>query len=95
MEAPAAGVAVLNESFAAGNFRAFVNGQRVPYFRVNHIFKGVALPGPGSYRVQFVYWPRQLSTALWVAAAGVLAMIAGAIGLWLAARRASEPERFS
>jgi hypothetical protein len=90
IEAPAAGIAVLNESFVADDFRAFVNGQRVPYFRVNHISKGIALPGPGSYRVQFAYWPRMLSTALWVAAGGLLAMVAWVLALSFLPKRASE-----
>jgi hypothetical protein len=47
------GVAVLTETFIADDFRATLNGQRVPYFRVNHAFKGVAIPSAGEWTVTF------------------------------------------
>jgi hypothetical protein len=75
LEAPTAGIAVLNESFVQKNFRAYLNGQLVPCFRVNHIFKGIALPGPGTFHVKFVYWPHALTTALWVALGGLIAVL--------------------
>lgn len=81
IEAPAAGIAVLNESYVPDNFRAYLNGQRVPSFRVNHIFKGIALPGPGTFHVQFVYWPRALTAALWIALAGLMIVLTGAVAL--------------
>ena len=46
----AAGRVVLSEVFATGEFRARVNGQPAEILRVNHAFKGVALPGPGMHR---------------------------------------------
>lgn len=81
IEAPAAGIAVLNESFAPENFRAYLDGQRVPCLRVNHISKGIALPGPGSFRVKFVYWPHALTTALWIALGGLIAVLIAAAAL--------------
>jgi hypothetical protein len=47
------GVAVLTETFIADDFRATLSGQRVPYFRVNHAFKGVAIPSAGEWTVTF------------------------------------------
>ena len=79
IEAPGAGLAVLMESFVPENFRALVNGRPVPILRVNHIFKGVALPAAGSYRVEFEYWPHLLTPALYVALAGLLSVLAGAV----------------
>ena len=81
IDAPAAGVAVLNESFVPDNFRAYINGYQVPYFRVNHISKGVELPGPGTYRIQFVYWPHLLGTTLWIALGGLVLIIASGTAL--------------
>jgi hypothetical protein len=81
IEAPAAGITVLNESFLPKNFRAYLNGQRVPYLRVNHIFKGVALPGPGTFQVKFVYWPHFLTATLWVALGGLLVVLMTLVAL--------------
>ncbi|HSI11355.1 MAG TPA: hypothetical protein VK961_04900 [Chthoniobacter sp.] len=86
IDAPSAGIAVLNESFVPKNFRAYVNGQQVPWFQVNHIFKGVALPGPGTFRVEFHYWPHMLTLTLWISLAGFIALLAGLAALCFAAR---------
>jgi hypothetical protein len=70
IDAPGAGVIVLNENFEEGNFRVTLNGVPVSYFRVNHTFKGVAIDKAGVYRVRFTYWPRLLTPALWMSAVG-------------------------
>lgn len=75
IEAPSAGIAVLNESYVPENFRAYLDGQPVPCFRVNHIFKAIALPGPGTFCVKFVYWPHLLSATLWIALGGLIVVI--------------------
>jgi len=77
IDAPGTGVAVLNEAFVPDNFRAYVDGRRVPWFRVNHVFKGVALAGPGPHRVEFAYWPAPLTASLVVAAGGLLFILTG------------------
>lgn len=79
----AAGLAVLHETWHATDFRATLNGQAVPYLRVNHAFKGVVIPGPGTWTVSFTYWPRTLTLSLAIAAAGV----AGFVVLWTLAKR--------
>ena len=78
LDTPAAGLAVLEESFVPDNFRARINGRPAPVLRVNHLFKGVALPAAGTWRVEFEYWPHLLTPALWVALAGLLSVLAGA-----------------
>jgi len=82
IEAPRAGLAVLAESFVPDNFRARINGQPAPVLRINHIFKAVALPGAGKYRIEFEYWPRVLTPALWLAFAGLVAVLGSAAWLW-------------
>ncbi len=72
VSAPSAGVVVLSENFEPGNFRVTVNGASVPYFRVNHMYKGVRLPGAGEYRIVFRYFPRLLPLSLWLSAIGAL-----------------------
>ena len=91
VDAPHAGVAVLNESFVEGDFRARVNGRPAPLFRVNHIFKGVALPVAGTYRIEFEYWPHLLTPALYLALAGVLGVLGGAAWLLRPRREIQEP----
>ncbi len=81
IDAPRAGLAVLNESFVEENFRARINGQLAPILRVNHLFKGVALPAAGTYRIEFEYWPRVLTPALYIALAGLLGVLGSAVGL--------------
>ena len=81
VDAPGAGLAVLTESFVPGNFRARINGRPAPILRVNHIFKAVALPAAGTYRIEFEYWPRVLTPALYLSLAGLLGIL-GAI-VWL------------
>ena len=83
IEAPRAGLAVLTESFVPDNFRALVNGQPAPILRVNHIFKAVALPAAGTYRIEFAYWPRVLTPALGLALAGLLGALGSAAWMLL------------
>ena len=68
---------MLTEAWLADDFVALLNDQPVPYFRVNHAFKGVRVPGPGEYRIGITYRPRRLTLALALAAVG-----AAAAGIW-------------
>jgi hypothetical protein len=71
------GVIVLTEAYEQGDFKAYLNGARVPYFRVNQAFKGIYVDSPGTYLVTFSYWPHDLTTTLIVAAVGALFGLAG------------------
>jgi hypothetical protein len=70
------GLAVLTETFLPDDFRATLNGRRVPYFRVNHAFKAVAIPSSGDWTVKFEYRPRHWDLSLAIAASGLL-LLAG------------------
>lgn len=70
-----AGVAVLSETYYADDFRATVNGQATPYFRVNQAFKGVIIPAAGEWDVRFEYRPQYWNWSLVAAAIG-LALLA-------------------
>jgi hypothetical protein len=76
VDADGPGVIVLSETYYPRDFRARLNGVTVPYFPVNHAFKGILVPGAGTYEVRFEYWPHHLTAALWLAAAGLLAGLA-------------------
>lgn len=64
------GIAVLHEAWLPRDFIAKLDGVEVPYFRVNHAFKAVAIPSAGVHRVRFEYWPARLSFALTLGAIG-------------------------
>jgi uncharacterized membrane protein YfhO len=79
------GVAVLSETFLPDDFRVTLNGQRVPYFRVNHAFKAVVIPSAGDWKVKFEYRPDYWELSLVMAGLGVLLLA----GLGLSARKAA------
>lgn len=70
------GIAVLGETFLPDDFVATLNGRQVPYFRVNHVFKAVRIPGPGEWAVRFEYRPKHWHLALALAASGALLLAA-------------------
>lgn len=77
VQANGPGLIVLAEAYYADDFIALLNGKPVPYFRVNHAFKGIHVERSGLHRVSFRYWPKHLTLGLWLSGAGlVLAMIA-------------------
>jgi hypothetical protein len=75
IQAPGSGVVVLTESWMADDFVATLNGQRTPYFRVNHAFKGVAVPSAGDWTIEFTYRPKWWTFSLFAAAVGVLVLV--------------------
>ena len=81
VEAPRAGVIVLQEPWLPDSFRVTVNGRPAPYFRVNHAFKGVAVDGPGTYRVTFTYRPPHWTLALVLTAAGLVLLASAAFAV--------------
>ncbi len=84
VQAPGPGFIVLTEAYERGNFLATLNGAPVPYLRLNHAFKGVYVDAPGTYRVEFSYWPRRLTASLAACAAG---LFLAALAIFLAALR--------
>jgi len=74
------GFIVLTEAYEKDNFRATLNGERVPYIRANHAFKAIYVEQPGTYEVSFTYFPRGFWMALKLFLAG-LAVILAAVAL--------------
>ncbi len=75
VKAPGPGIVVLAETYVPDDFQVRLNNNRVKYFRVNSIFKGVYVERAGDYVVSFVYWPRFLITALWLSALGTIVLV--------------------
>jgi hypothetical protein len=88
VEANGPGVVVLTETYYKNDFEASVDGRRVPYFRVNHAFKGIYLESAGVHRVSFRYWPEYFTLALWLAAGGLLLLVL-AVGYILSGEKTS------
>jgi hypothetical protein len=82
------GAIVLLEAWWPGNFRAFVNGQKVPVQRLNHAFKGVLIDAAGDYDVEFRCVPKHAYRDLAMGGLGFV-LLAGS-GLVLVRRRRSE-----
>ena len=83
VRADAPGVAVLTETFLPDDFQATLNGTRVPYFRVNHAFKGVVIPSAGVWHVKVEYRPKYWRLSLAGCGGGIAVLAA----LALAGRR--------
>jgi hypothetical protein len=88
IEAPEAGIAVLQEAYYPDSFEVTVDGARVPYFRVNHAFKAVVVDRPGAHRIEFDFVPRYwaLVKILWLLGVGGLIALVG-FGYWRDKRR--------
>jgi hypothetical protein len=79
VQADGPGVIVLTEAWYRDDFQARLDGRPVPYFRVNHAFKGIYVESPGRHRVSFRYWPEHLTLSLWLATIGVGIAIVAAV----------------
>ncbi|MBL9208834.1 MAG: hypothetical protein JNL92_00100 [Opitutaceae bacterium] len=86
VKATGPGVVVLTEAFWPGDFRAEINGRKVPIVRLNHAFKGVVVEQPGELRVTIRYWPRAFPRNLALSGLGLL-LLAGSWGLALRPRK--------
>jgi hypothetical protein len=80
--APSPGIAVLQEAWLADDFVARVDGRVVPYFRVNHVFKGVAIPTAGVHRIEFGYWPQGFTQSLAASVLGLVLLVMGIGVIW-------------
>ena len=70
----------------------------MPYFRVNHAFKAVAIPSAGEWTIALSYRPRRWTFSLVLAGVGLM-IVAGLVvgGVWPAGPRrvgAVDPGRY-
>ncbi|PTX92584.1 hypothetical protein [Opitutus sp. ER46] len=82
VHAPGPGAVVLLETFWAGDFRVFVNGRKQPILRLNHAFKGVALPAGGDYRIEFRCVPRHWYRNVAFSIVGAVLFLASLAAAW-------------
>ncbi|MBE2215906.1 MAG: hypothetical protein IAE82_18685 [Opitutaceae bacterium] len=76
------GVVVLTEGFVPEDFRVTLDGRQVDYFRANHAFKGIVIPGAGDHEVRFSYWPKEMNRALAMSAVGILLGLVSFVWAW-------------
>lgn len=79
IDAPSSGIVALAETWFDGDIQVTLNGESSEAFRVNHAFRGVRISAAGKYSVEFSYWPRVLTKALWLCAFGCLGSVALAL----------------
>ena len=89
IKATGPGVIVLTEAFWPGDFRAEINGRKVPIVRLNHAFKGVVVEQPGELRVTIRYWPKAFPRNLALCGTGALLLA----GSWVLALRPRKEQR--
>jgi hypothetical protein len=79
VQAPSAGVVCLLEG-QARDFTATANGVPKPVLTANRVFKAIYLDRAGTYHIQFTFRPHhwRLACGLFLAAAGMLVLLAGA-----------------
>ncbi|MBI4244677.1 MAG: hypothetical protein HY606_11355 [Planctomycetes bacterium] len=78
VDAPSKGIVVLTEAYLKDDFVVKLNDKEVPYYRMNHAYKGIIIDAPGKYVVSFSYWPTNFTLSLWMALTGLLLM-----GSWI------------
>ncbi|MFP6640154.1 MAG: YfhO family protein, partial [Myxococcota bacterium] len=81
VELDAPGVVILSDSYYPG-WRASVDGEPVPIYAANHLFRGVAV-GAGVHEVRFLYEPSSVRIGAGLSLLGVVVLV----GLFVAARR--------
>lgn len=91
IDAPAAGVAVLNEKMFPG-WRVEVDGRPAAGFRANYLSRAVVV-GAGRHRVTWTYRPPGFAALASSFCAALIAVAAAAAATWRAARRGSAAAR--
>jgi uncharacterized membrane protein YfhO len=84
------GLLVLRDVHAPG-WRVTVDGEHADLQRVDHAFRGVAVPA-GASAVVFSYNPGSLRTGAWLAVVGILLLV-GMLAWHLRARQPSRSRR--
>ena len=75
-------LAVFSEIYYDKGWKAFVDGEEVPHFRVNYILRGMVLPA-GEHSIEFRFKPRSYYSGRKIASASsylLFLLLLGAIG---------------
>jgi hypothetical protein len=88
IDAPAAGVLVINEAWSP-KWRAAIDGAEAPLFRANYMLRGLVVPA-GHHRIELAY-AASYSAALLLGMIGVLLVLITACLPWRVLDRCAEP----
>ena len=80
-------VAVFSEIFYDKGWNAYINGEEVPYFRVNYLLRAMQLKA-GNYQIEFKFEPKSYSMGNTIALISSLLLIACIV--WFFIRRKKE-----
>lgn len=69
-------VAVFSEIWYDKGWKAFVDGEEIPYFRANYILRAAALPG-GNHKLEFKFEPASYYTGEKIALLASILLVAG------------------
>lgn len=72
-------LAVFSEIYYAKGWDAFIDGTKVPHFRVNYILRGLVLPA-GDHTVEFKFHPKSYYTGNTVSLASSLLLVLAVVG---------------
>lgn len=80
IDAPAAGVVVLNEVLAPG-WKVELDGRAAEPFRADYLLRAIAV-GPGKHRMVWTYEPPAFTPLFVLWLAGVASLLAAAVAVW-------------
>lgn len=80
--APMNVIAVFSEVYYDKGWKAFVDGEEIPYFRANYVLRGAQLPG-GNHKLEFKFEPRSyyMGENISLAASVILVLLLG-FSIW-------------
>lgn len=91
IDATGPGLAVLSEAWLPRDFLVTLDGKNVPYLRLNHAFKGVAIPSAGRHHLEFTYRPARFTLALSLSAFALVLGACSGLAIWRLEKRNGQP----
>lgn len=80
--APQSVLAVFSEMYYDKGWKAFLDGEEIPYFRANYVLRAAQLPG-GNHKVEFKFEPQSYYVGENISlAASVILVLAFALAVW-------------
>lgn len=66
----------LSESWYPAGWKAYLDGNEIPIYRLNYMFRGVVVP-PGEHRITMVFEPETFRTGKWLSLATNIGILGG------------------
>ena len=89
-DSPVPQATIFSEIYYADGWDAYLDGEKVDYFRANYLLRGMVIPA-GAHTIEFKFEPQSYATANVVSSAfSILALVMLAFGFWM--ERKAEPK---